>query len=173
MAWSWPTILNLWDKLSKNLSNGYQFGDLVKSQLGFEDDNPNYDPDTNNFLNDVTGATASNNFSAQEAEKSRDHATAERIAAQEFNSAEAEKSRQFQEYYDSTAMQRRVSDMQAAGLNPMMMAIGNGASLGTASGSTAATTSPGSSAAGSANGNSASALSGIIRAVTTLIKTVS
>lgn len=127
---------------------------------------------TGEWLNNVTGVTASQDWQSDEALKSRDHATAERLGSQEFNAEQAQLSRDFQEYYDSTAMQRRVADMQAAGLNPMMLAHGMGASLGTASGSTAATSSPGGSANASGAGNSASALSGIVRAITGLIKSV-
>ena len=74
-------------------------------------------------------------FNREEAQKTRD-----------FNSAEAEKSRKWQEEMSNSQYQRSVSDMTAAGLNPMLAYMKGGA--GTPSGATA---SGGSASAGSLN----------------------
>lgn len=85
--------------------------------------------DLGRWWNDVSGATATNQFNAAEAEKAR-----------LFNSAEAQKQRDYETQMSNTAYQRAAADMKAAGINPASLG-GNGAA-------SAASTPSGSSAQG-------------------------
>lgn len=74
--------------------------------------------------------------SEQQAAELRDWQERQNRIAMDFNAAEAAKNRDWQEYMSSSAHQREVADLQAAGLNPVLSAMGgNGAT--TTSGATA------------------------------------
>lgn len=143
------------------------------------------DPSFGSVLNNITGQTAQNEYNSAEAQRQRSFTTSERLAAQEYNSAEAEKARQWESAeaaasrawqmdFDNSAVSRRMADLQAAGVNPML-AVGSSISAGSASGATAsggsaASISPGSGTSAVASGNSASAVASMIRSLTNLVK---
>ncbi len=113
------------------------------------------------FVDRAFGISQANNaWSASQAEIQRDWQVKQNQKAMDFNAAEAAKSRDWQEYMSNTAHQREIKDLKAAGLNPVLSAMGgNGAAV--TSGATASGVSS-SGAKGDTDTSANSAIAGIL-----------
>lgn len=98
--------------------------------------------DFNNALDIITAMSDKASARSLEYAKQQQEWSANQAAiANEFNASEAAKNRDWQSYMSNTAHQREVADLKAAGLNPVLSAMGgNGASV--TSGATASASLP-------------------------------
>ena len=116
---------------------------------------------TGSITGALQGIAGSNTAaSAQQAEQLRKWQEAQYETMRRYNSQEAQKNRDWQERMSSTAHQREVRDLIAAGLNPVLsVTAGSGAAV--TSGATASSGAP-SGAMGNVDTSANSAISGLL-----------
>lgn len=103
----------------------------------------------------VNQANQNSAWNAQQAAEQRNWQVEQNQLAMEFNAREAAKNRSWQQYMSNTAHQREVKDLQAAGLNPVLSAMGGNGAAVTSGATASGVTSSGAKGEADTSANSA------------------
>lgn len=114
----------------------------------------------------ISGPSDSSSAGKQriENEKARAHATSERMKSEVFNAEQAKIARDFEQYMSNTSYQRKMADLEKAGINPALAISGGGAS--TPTGHAARSSASPSGASGTADG------ANLLRAIAPMVSMV-
>ena len=107
-----------------------------------------------------------NVYNSSEAIRSDKRTLQMAVQAQGFNAAESQKQRDFEERLSNTAIQRRMADLAAAGINPALAYADNSSSASTPSGSAASSSAARSSGGGRSSNIGGTLLSVVMSAIT-------